>query len=173
MMDNLMKRGEAMNGISLAAALLFLPAWVLTGAEVQSISPLEALEMAKTPGTYIVDVRSIAEYHLIGHPLDAVNIPLTFWNEKTQSFEPNENFVKDIQERFKMSDVLIFICRAGGRSLKAAEDSFQAGFSNVYSVKEGFEGEKDEKGFRTIGGWKNGGLPYTYEINPKLAYRFR
>ena len=162
-----------MNGISLAAALLFLPAWVLTGAEVQSISPLEALEMAKTPGTYIVDVRSIAEYHLIGHPLDAVNIPLTFWNEKTQSFEPNENFVKDIQERFKMSDVLIFICRAGGRSLKAAEDSFQAGFSNVYSVKEGFEGEKDEKGFRTTGGWKNGGLPYTYEINPKLAYRFR
>jgi rhodanese-related sulfurtransferase len=173
MMDNLMKRGEAMNRISLIAAFLFLPGWILTGSDVPSISPLEALEMAKTAGTYVVDVRSIAEYHLIGHPIDAVNIPLTFWNEKTQSFEPNENFGKDIQERFKTTDVLIFICRAGGRSLKAAEEALQAGFSNVYSVKEGFEGEKDEKGYRTVGGWKNRGLPYTYEINPNLAYRFR
>jgi rhodanese-related sulfurtransferase len=173
MMDYPMRQGEPMNGIRLAAAFLFFPGWILTGSEVPSISPLEALEMTKTAATYIVDVRSIAEYHLIGHPLDAVNIPLTFWSEKTQSFEPNENFVKDIRERFKTTDILIFICRSGGRSLRAAEEALQAGFSNVYSVKEGFEGEKDDKGYRTVGGWKNRGLPYTYEINPNLAYRFR
>jgi len=162
-----------MGWISLAAAFLFLPGWFPSVQEVPSISPPEALEMTKTAGTYLVDVRSIAEYYLIGHPLDAVNIPLTFWNEKTQSLEPNDNFIKDIQERFKTTDVLIFICRSGGRSLKAAEEAFQAGFSKVYSVKEGFEGEKDANGLRTLGGWKNKGLPYTYEINPNLVYHFR
>ena len=162
-----------MNGIRLAAAFLLLPGSILTGSEIPTISPREALEMTKTQGTYIVDVRSIAEYYLVGHPLDAFNIPLTFWNEKTQSFEPNENFVRDIQERFQKNDVLIFICRSGGRSLKAAGDGLQAGFSKVHSVKEGFEGEKDENGYRTIGGWKNSSLPYTYNIDPNLAHRFR
>ena len=173
MMDTSMWRPFTMGWISLAAAFLFLPGWFPSVQEVPSISPPEALEMTKTAGTYLVDVRSIAEYCLIGHPLDAVNIPLTFWNEKTQSLEPNDNFIKDIQERFKTTDVLIFICRSGGRSLKAAEEAFQAGFSKVYSVKEGFEGEKDANGLRTLGGWKNKGLPYTYEINPNLVYHFR
>ena len=162
-----------MNGICLAAALFLLPGSVPRNPEIQIISPLAASEMTKNPGTYIVDVRSIAEYYLVGHPVDAVNIPLTFWNEKAQSFESNGNFIKDIQERFKASDVLIFICRSGGRSLKAAGDVFQAGFPNVYSVNEGFEGEKDENGHRTVGGWKNKGLPYTYDINPNLSYHFR
>jgi len=105
--------------------------------------------------------------------VDAFNIPLTFWDEKAQSFEPNGNFVQDIQERFQKSDSLIFICRSGGRSRRAAEEAFQAGFSKVYNVTEGFEGEKDENGHRTVGGWKNRGLPYTYDVNPKLAYRYR
>jgi len=63
--------------------------------------------------------------------------------------------------------------QSGGRSLKAAEDAFQAGFSKVHSVKEGFEGEKDENCYQTVGGWKNRGLPYTYDINPNLPYSFR
>ena len=45
----------------------------------------------------------------------------------------------------------------------------QAGFLNSYSVNEGFEGEKDEQGYRTLGGWKNK-LPYTYDTNTKLEY---
>jgi len=159
--------------IRAALGILLLPGWMLFGSEVSSVSPQTALDMIKHPGTYLVDVRSIAEYCLIGHPVNAVSIPMTFWNEKIQSFEPNGNFVKDIQGRFKTSDVLIFICRSGGRSLRAAQEALNAGFSSVYSVREGFEGEKDENGYRTVGGWKNRGLPYTYDINPELAYNFR
>jgi len=162
-----------MNAIRLAAGLVLLAAGVLSAQDIPSLSPGEALEMAKNPGTYLIDVRSIAEYVLIGHSVDAFNIPLTFWDEKAQSFEPNGNFVQDIQERFQKSDSLIFICRSGGRSRRAAEEAFQAGFSKVYNVTEGFEGEKDENGHRTVGGWKNRGLPYTYDVNPKLAYRYR
>jgi rhodanese-related sulfurtransferase len=157
----------------LAAVFSLLPGSILSAPEIPAVSPPEALEMIKTPGTYLVDVRTIAEYYLIGHPADAVNIPFTFWNEKTQSFELNGSFAEDIRQRFKTSDMLIFICRSGGRSLKAAEEAFQAGFSTVCHVNEGFEGDKDENGYRTVGGWKNRGLPYTYEINPDLVYRFR
>ncbi len=153
-----------------AATVLMLPARMLPGGEVTNITPQKAYELLKNPATYLVDVRSIAEYYLVGHPVQAFSIPLTFWNEARQTFELNESFVPDLQERFQKTDVLVFICRSGGRSRKAAEEAMKAGFSEVYNVDEGFEGEKDEKGLRTVGGWKNRGLPYTYEIDPDLIY---
>jgi len=162
-----------MKGIHIAAACFLFPAFLLGCPEIQSLSPSEASEMLKSPGCYLVDVRSIAEYCLVGHPVLAYCIPLTFWKERDQSFEPNGNFVRDVQGRFKTSDTLIFICRSGGRSLRAAQEALNAGFSSVYNIREGFEGEKDENGHRTVGGWKNSGLPYTYEVNPDLAYIFR
>jgi rhodanese-related sulfurtransferase len=162
-----------MNGSPIAAACFLLPAMILGAADIQSLTPAEAAEMAKSPGCYIVDVRSIAEYRLIGHPVSAHCVPITFWNERRQSFEPNPDFIRDIEERFKTSDVLIFICRSGGRSQRAAEQAFRAGFPKVFNIKEGFEGQPDERGYRTVGGWKNSGLPYTYEVNPDQAYRFR
>jgi rhodanese-related sulfurtransferase len=161
-----------MNALRLAAALLLVAGTLLGGVEVQSLTPPAALEMTKTPGTYIVDVRSVAEYFLIGHPVGAFNIPLTFWNEKEHSFDPNESFLEDIKARFKVTDVLIFICRSGDRSRRAAELALAAGFARAYNIAQGFEGEKDANGYRTIGGWKNSGLPYTYDIDDRLIYRF-
>jgi rhodanese-related sulfurtransferase len=154
-----------------AAALVLAPLLTLVGSEVSTVSPSKALELTQNPATYLVDVRSVAEYYLVGHPVQAYNIPLTFWSETRQDFERNGNFVQDLQERFRTSDVLVFICRSGGRSQRAAEEAQKAGFTEVYSVDEGFEGEKDEKGLRTVGGWKNRGLPSTYDINPDLIYR--
>ncbi len=153
------------------ATLILFPVLTLFGGEVSTVSPSKALEMIKNPATYLVDVRSIAEYYLVGHPVQAHNIPLTFWNETRQDFELNENFVRDIQDRFQTGDVLVFICRSGGRSRRAAEEAMKAGFAEAYNVDEGFEGEKDEKGLRTVGGWRNRGLPHTYDINPDLIYR--
>jgi hypothetical protein len=49
----------------------FISGWFLGAQNVGTLSPGEALEMAKNPGTHIIDVRSIAEYVLIGHPVDA------------------------------------------------------------------------------------------------------
>ena len=154
-----------------AAALIGFPVLTLFCGDVSTISPAKALEMIKNPATYLVDVRSVAEYYLVGHPVQAYSIPLTFWSETRQDFEPNENFVRDIKERFRPSDALVFICRSGGRSRRAAEEALKAGFVEVYNVGEGFEGEKDENGLRTVGGWRNRGLPYTYDINRDLIYR--
>lgn len=55
--------------------------------------------------------------------------------------------------------------------MEAAKLAKQAGFSEVFSVKTGFEGKKDEQGLRTLNGWKNRELPYTYKVKEELRYR--
>ena len=138
--------------------------------EVAGIDPVKAYEMVRIPGVYLVDVRSIAEYVWVGHPDMAHNIPFAFWNEMKQGMDPNTRFLEDLKARFKPGDTLVFICRSGGRSLKAAQAARSAGFPKVFNVTEGFEGELDGQGHRTVGGWKNNGLPYTFKVDPELMY---
>jgi rhodanese-related sulfurtransferase len=154
-----------------ALAHVVLVSVCLLSAGIQNISPRTAYEMTKDPATYLVDVRSIAEYYLVGHPEMAVNIPFTFWSEAEQKLVPNDNFIEDIKLRFKSDDILVFLCRSGGRSVVAARAALSAGFTHVFNVEEGFEGKPDAKGYRSIGGWKNSGLPYTFAIDSAKIYR--
>jgi rhodanese-related sulfurtransferase len=137
---------------------------------IKDISSKEAFDLLSEPNTYLIDVRSIAEYVFVGHPAVAHNIPLMFWDEELQDFEPNETFIEDVKSRFKTDDRLIFLCRSGGRSLRAARIIKNTGFSQVFNIKEGFEGDKNAEGYRIVNGWKNT-LPYTYELDDKLIYR--
>ena len=85
----------------------------LAGAqEIENIGPRQAFEQAQQPSTYLIDVRSVAEYDFIGHPPMAYNIPLSFWDEGGQKLVANERFVQDLKVRFKPEDRLIFICRS-------------------------------------------------------------
>jgi len=142
----------------------------LLSQTIKEISPQEGYDMLEQPSTYLVDVRTIAEYVFVGHPEMAYNNPLLFWSEMEQKLTPNKNFIQDINSKFEEKDVLIFICRSGGRSRRAAKLAYKAGFLHVFSIKEGFEGEEDEKGYRTVDGWKNRNLPYTYQLKKKLVY---
>lgn len=139
--------------------------------KVAEILPQEAYQMLKAQNTYLVDVRSVAEYVFVGHPEMAYNIPFMFWCESEQKLLPNDDFLKDLEARFKKDDVLIFMCRSGGRSLKAAEQAKQAGFTKTFNLKEGFEGAKDKQGCRQVNGWKNRGLPYSCEQKEGLTYQ--
>lgn len=149
---------------------VFALACCVSCQEIKDISPDEAFGVLKEANTYLVDVRSIAEYVFVGHAEMAHSIPLMFWDEKRQDFVPNENFIKDVKARFKTDDRLIFICRSGGRSKRAALQAYEEGFSHVLNIALGFEGEKNAEGYRTVNGWKNS-LPYTYELDEKLIYR--
>ncbi|KPL05602.1 MAG: hypothetical protein AMJ73_00180 [candidate division Zixibacteria bacterium SM1_73] len=142
-------------------------------AENTDVTPQEAFKMLQNPSTYLVDVRTISEYVFVGHPEMATNIPLLFWSENKQKMEANENFIEDIKAKFKPEDTLIFMCRSGGRSTKALSLLKANGFENVFNMKFGFEGEKDSQGYRSKNGWKNSGLPYTYNLNEDLVYRFK
>ena len=146
---------------------------VSTAQDIPEISSREAYEMIiKDPAIRLVDVRSIAEYYFVGHPEMAANVPFAFWDEKSQTLVPNDHFLEDIKARYKPEETLIFICRSGGRSLKAARQVREAGFSKVSSVKDSFEGEPDARGYRTVNGWKNSGLPYAYTVRKELVYRW-
>lgn len=156
--------------IFFVTVLVFLSGSLLC-QDVKEISPSEAFDLAKKADTYLIDVRTIAEYVFVGHPENAYVIPLIFWYEEGQTQVPNRDFLRDLASRFKKEDTLVFICRSANRSLTSARMAIGAGFQKVFNVKEGFEGKKDEKGYRTIGGWKNRGLPYTYELIAEFAYR--
>ena len=64
---------------------------------------------------------------------------------------------------------IIFICRSGTRSSRAASLATKLGYTQAYTVIDGFEGDKaktgQNKGHRTVNGWKNSQLPWSYEVD--------
>ncbi len=137
----------------------------------QEIDSSAAFEMLSESDTYLIDVRTIAEYVYVGHPETAYSIPFLFWDEQNIQQVPNTRFIEDVKRRYKTDDALILICRSGNRSVQAALALRQEGFRNVFNVTDGFEGQRDPNGLRTVDGWKNRGLPYTYSLNPNLMYK--
>jgi len=128
----------------------------------------------------IVDVRTPEEYVFVGHPAMAWNVPLKFlayqWNSETKKpvMETNPAFVARVKRIVSPTDTILVICRSGARSGPAVNLLAEAGFKNVYSVVDGVEGDKvsdPESAFfgkRMMNGWKNSGLPWTYDLDPKL-----
>ena len=138
-------------------------------------------------GSFFIDVRTRAEVEFVGMTsmIDA-NIPYMVhdkdgWNEKKKKFsmEPNSNFsvaFKDalVKKGFDKNSKIIVMCRSGSRSAKAANLLDQLGFKNVYTVVDGFEGDKAkegaQKGQRVVNGWKNAGLPWSYKLAEAKMY---
>ena len=126
----------------------------------------------------VLDVRTPEEYIFIGHAEMAWNIPLAFqtyeWDEAKEhySIEPSAGFVDLVKDQFGPEDTIMVTCRSGGRSAMAINLLAKNGFKNLYNIIDGMEGDtvKDPeslyKGKRMKNGWKNSGLPWTYEINP-------
>ncbi len=161
---------DLMKNITIILIALLVWSGCVLGQGGSDISSETAIEMVRQPDTYLVDVRTIAEYVFVGHPEMAYNIPLTFWDERSIQNVANETFIEDIRVRFKPGDTLILICRSGGRSVMAMRMLRREGFQKLFNVQDGFEGRKDSKGLRTLDGWRNTGLPYTYQLDPDLLY---
>ncbi|OYW25921.1 MAG: rhodanese, partial [Methyloversatilis sp. 12-65-5] len=68
----------------------------------------------------------------------------------------------------KTADVVL-ICRSGDRTTRAVNALAAAGFTRVWTVIDGFEGDTApagaDRGKRTVNGWKNAGLPWTYALD--------
>ena len=126
----------------------------------------------------VIDVRLPEEYALVGHPEMAWNIPLAFvtYQRKDGKFEyavkMNPDFVTEVKTVAGPNDILLLMCRSGGRSAMAVNQLAAAGFKNAYNIVDGMEGDKvDDPGSVFIGkrmrnGWKNSGLPWVYGIDP-------
>ena len=124
------------------------------------ITPEEAWAKLEQ-GAILVDVRTEGEWAHIGIPDTKAtdNDPL-FIQWTFPGGIPNPDFITDLSQQAPedRATELLFLCRSGQRSIAAAVAATQAGFTS-YNILEGFEGEPDRYGERTVNGWKNRGLP--------------
>jgi len=125
----------------------------------------------------ILDVRTPEEYIFVGHAEMAWSVPLKLqthqWDadRKKLVMKDNPDFVAKVKEIVKPEDTLLVICRSGGRSAKAVNLLDEAGLKKLYNIIDGTEGDtvKDPQsvflGKRMVNGWKNSGLPWTYDLD--------
>jgi rhodanese-related sulfurtransferase len=157
------------------------------GLYVTSVQAYKQLEELGDKALFI-DVRTRAEVTFLGMPTIAdANIPYMTtgafdeWDEKKQTFKliPNSEFVMRVEEFVNTRNLdedspIYLICRSGSRSAKAANLLSLAGHTNVYTITDGFEGDKAKqgprKGERVVNGWKNAGLPWSYKLNKTGMY---
>jgi rhodanese-related sulfurtransferase len=107
-----------------------------------------------------VDVRMPEELASSGvaTTVDA-NVPLFLLSNSDRKPRPNLDFVAQVESRLAAKgltkdDAVVVMCRTGRRSALAASLLAGFGFSHVYSVIDGFEGDGPGAG------WKSKGLPW-------------
>ena len=136
----------------------------------------------------LIDVRDGVEIKFTGYTeMTDIHVPWKIidsnkWDAKKKSYggHRNANFSDELQAELDEMGVskkahLIFMCRSGStRSAPAADIFFEKGYTNVYSMVDGFEGGKakdgDNKGARVVDGWKNSGLPWGWKLEKDVMY---
>ena len=111
------------------------------------------------PKAQLVDVRTQAERDFVGYPTLGTHVE---W-ETYPGMDYNPDFPAQLQAEIgsDQEQVLIFMCRSGGRSAKAAEAMTNQGYPHCFNLIQGFEGDKDDHKHRgRLGGWKAEGLPW-------------
>lgn len=155
------------------------------------LTPQQAfdMKMASPKTVAFVDIRTKAEVQYVGmaDPID-FHVPFvehqsiwTDWDAKRGMYqiEPNQDFIPELKRRLAamgldQNSTIILMCRSGDRSSKAADRLLEVGFTKVYGVPEGFEGDMGKegaaKGRRAVNGWKNAGLPWGYKLDKAKLY---
>ena len=127
----------------------------------------------------ILDVRTPEEYVFVGHAEMGWLIPLVLqthqWDPAGRHLltKPNPDFLAAAKEVFKPFDILMVMCRSGGRGAQAVNLLAKHGFTQAFNVVDGMEGDAVDdpdsvfRGKRLKNGWKNSGLPWSYALNPE------
>lgn len=118
-----------------------------------------------TPQAVMVDVRTPEEIDETGMAdgVDAL-IPLAIADPKRGAvFNPDffRGFAQLAADKGLGPDhPMVIICRSGNRSAQAANALTQMGFTQVYTVTDGYLGDRSAGGQRDVNGWRNAGLPW-------------
>src|SRR5687768_11708042 len=115
------------------------------------ITAAEAHAKMVEEGYAYVDVRTEDEVEA-GHPEGAYNVPVRVRTDL--GMEPNADFVQVIDAAFGKEGKLIVGCKAGPRSLVAAQLLTAAGFTNVLEQRAGYAGARDAFGTLVDKGWQ-------------------
>lgn len=132
-----------------------------------------------------LDIRTRAEAMYVGMA-DSVDALVPFvelqelmsdWDAQRNTYrlEPLQDFVPEVGRRLRdkglsKDAVVVLICRSGDRSSRGANRLAEEGYTKVYSVVDGFEGDLSKDGRRSVNGWKNAGLPWGYRLQRQKMY---
>jgi rhodanese-related sulfurtransferase len=139
------------------------------GVHIQAVSVEDTWARLKgDTRSVLIDVRTIAEWAYVGLPdLSALGKrPVLVEWQGFPDDRLNSAFVERVTEALTpigadRDTELLFICRSGQRSLKAAQAMAAAGYTRCRNVADGFEGPLDAERHRgKLGGWKAKGLPW-------------
>ena len=124
------------------------------------VSPTLAWQLFSSGQAQLVDVRTAEERKFVGHVPGTVHVA---WATGT-ALTRNPRFARELESKVKKDGVVLLLCRSGKRSALAAEVAAKAGFTRVFNVLEGFEGEIDANQHRGGGdGWRFHGLPWVQD----------
>jgi len=128
------------------------------------VRPPVAWELVQKGQAVLVDVRSGEERKFVGHVPGSQHVA---WATGT-ALTRNPRFVRELEAKLAKDGgkeaVVLLLCRSGKRSALAAEAAAKAGFTNVFNVLEGFEGEIDEHQHRGgADGWRFHRLPWVQD----------
>ncbi|MDC7718559.1 rhodanese-like domain-containing protein [Vogesella sp. DC21W] len=120
--------------------------------------PQEAWALVEAGVAALVDVRTVEERKFVGHVPGSLHVA---WQTGTALIK-NPRFLRELENKAGGKDrVIVLLCRSGKRSAAAAEAAAAAGFTQVFNVLEGFEGDLDTQQRRgDLGGWRLRGLPW-------------
>ena len=125
-----------------------------------SVPPLEAWALVQAGAAVLVDVRSAEERKFVGQVPGSQHVA---WATGT-ALTRNPRFVRELEAKVRKDEPVLLLCRSGKRSALAAEAATKAGFTSVFNVLEGFEGELDSQQRRgTADGWRFRGLPWVQD----------
>lgn len=123
-----------------------------------ALLPGEAYELlSHAPAALLVDVRTRAEVDWVGFVPGSVHVE---W-QRYPGNGLNDQFLVELGQAVPADALLLFICRSGARSHAAATAAAMAGYGSCYNVLQGFEGDKNPDGHRSVlNGWRAAGLPW-------------
>ena len=126
------------------------------------LAPVEARALLMGDSNIkLIDVRTQAEHDWIGRVdvLEAQYAEVQWYAYPGNVL--NTCFIAELEQVAGRDDILLFLCRAGVRSGRAATLAAENGFLNCFNILHGFEGERGESGHRkTVSGWCYSGLPW-------------
>ena len=132
--------------------------------EINSTKAYSILQQSKN--AILIDVRSSIEYDYVGHPINAIHIPV----KEAPDWEIRDDFIDNVRSELKknfpsIQNVfeihILLLCRSGKRSGQAAQMLELEGYKNIINIMDGFEGDKDANNHRSVmNGWRFNNLPW-------------
>jgi rhodanese-related sulfurtransferase len=148
--ENLAEALESVRAVALATGLTY----------AGGVTPKLAWELVSAGEAVLVDVRTAEERKFVGYVPGSLHVA---WASGT-SLTRNPRFVRELEAKVGKTSTVLLLCRSGKRSVAAAEAAAKAGFTRIFNVLEGFEGELDPHQHRGAqDGWRVHGLPWVQD----------